>query len=401
MKDNKMRTKELYQRILNFDTCERTVNWEFSYWGGALDRWYKEGLPKKYGLERKVEFGETVCGPGLHYPLTSIGAGCNVLEDKDVFDFFNFDDGILTFPINHWIYPKFTPVILEEDEYKKKLIDEDGVTKVVKKDAGSMPHWLGWPVKDEKSWEKFKEERFQINYEERLDKNYSDYEKILLKKDHPVNLFGDPVGFYGSIRYLVGEINLLYMYHDNTKLIKNILNFLTDFWINIAEEILSRYEIKTASFWEDMSGKNGPLISPDTFREFMSPCYKKLIDFLKSKGVKHFVVDTDGNVNKLIPLFLEVGMTGMLPFERQAGNDLLKIRKKFPKLQIMGGFDKNVLAKSKKEIDNELKILKEIIKLGGYIPYCDHLVPPNVSWENYKYFRKKLKEIIFSTKVLQ
>ena len=131
----------------------------------------------------------------------------------------------------------------------------------------------------------------------------------------------------------------------------------------------------------------------------MLPCFKGLIDFLKIKGVKHFIVDTDGNVNKLIPLFLEVGITGMLPFERQAGNDLLKIRKKYPKLQIMGGFNKNVLANSRKEIDNELNIVKEMVKLGGYIPYCDHLVPPNVSWENYKYYRKRLKEIIYSTKI--
>jgi hypothetical protein len=60
----------------------------------------------------------------------------------------------------------------------------------------------------------------------------------------------------------------------------------------------------------------------------------------------------------------------------------------------------NVLAKSKKEIDNELMIIREMIKMGGYIPYCDHLVPPNVSWENYKYFREKLIEVIYSTKVL-
>ena len=48
----------------------------------------------------------------------------------------------------------------------------------------------------------------------------------------------------------------------------------------------------------------------------------------------------------------------------------------------------------------ELMIIREMIKMGGYIPYCDHLVPPNVSWENYKYFREKLKEVIYFTKVL-
>jgi uroporphyrinogen decarboxylase len=394
-----MKTGELFLKIMNFEDCERCINWEFSYWGGTLNRWYMEGLPKKYGLERDVGYGETVCGPGLHYPLISIGAGYNVLVDRDVSGFFKFDDGILTFPINHWIFPKFDARVLEEDENIKKVIDEDGVTKIVKKDSSSMPYWLDWPVKDEKSWEEFKEERFQINYEERLDKNFSDYDNILKEKAVPVNLFGDPVGFYGSIRYLIGEMNLLYMYYDNPSFVKKILNFLADFWINIAEEILSRYEIKVVSFWEDMSGKNGPLIGPATFREFMSPCYKRIIDFLRSKGAEHFIVDTDGKIDVLIPLFLDAGMTGILPIERQAGNDLLGIRRKYPKLQIMGGFDKNVLTYSIKEIDIELKIIKEMIKKGGYIPFCDHLVPPNVSWSNYKYFREKLTDIIYTTKI--
>jgi uroporphyrinogen decarboxylase len=394
-----MNTGDIYLSILNFEECERCINWEFSYWGGALNRWYKEGLPKKYGLEREVGFGETVCGPGLHYPLISIGAGHNILVDKDVAEYFDFDESIMSFPINHWIYPKFDLTVMEEDELNMKLLDVDGISKKIKKDGSSMPYFFEWPVKDGKSWEKIKEERFQFNYEERLDKNFKDYEILLMERKVPINLFGDPVGFYGSIRFLVGELNLLYMYYDNPKLVKSILSFLTDFWIHVAEEILSRYEIKVASFWEDMSGKNGPLVGPNIFKEFMSPCYKRIIDFLKARGVQHFIVDTDGNVNTLIPLFLETGMTGMLPFERQAGNDLIEIRKKYPELQMMGGFDKNTLAYGKKEIDSELVIIKKMIKSGGFIPYCDHLVPPNVSWENYKYFRERLKEIIYSTRI--
>jgi hypothetical protein len=394
-----MTASERYLKVLNFAETDRTVNWEFAYWGGALNRWYEEGLPKKYGLEKKVEYGETVCGAGLHYPLVSVSGGQNIVIDRDVSDFFHFDHNLVCPPINHWIYPKCDKVTMKEDTYKIQIVDEYGITKVIKKDASSMPHWIDWPVKDEKSWEKIREERFQLNYHDRIVHTQSDFSKIVTDKTHPVNLFGDPVGFYGSIRFLVGEMNLLYMYYDNPTLVKNILQFLTDFWINMAEEILHRYNIEVCAFWEDMSGKNGPLIGPNIFREFMSPCYKRLIDFLKTKGVKHFIVDTDGNVSVLIPLFLEVGITGLLPFERQAGNDLLQIRKKYPRLQMAGGFNKNVLSQSYTEIDKELEIIRNMIQLGGFIPYCDHLVPPNVPWDNYRYFRKRLTEIILSTTV--
>jgi hypothetical protein len=394
-----MTTYERYVQILNFGETDRTLNWEFAYWGGALNRWYREGLPRKHSLAKEVEYGETVCGPGLHYPLVSVSGGENILIDRDVSSYFHFDDDLACPPVNHWIYPKFKREILSEDRDRIRIIDEDGITKVIKKDASSMPHWIDWPVKDRKTWEKTKEERFRLDFGERVDHTQGSFDKIIKDQQCPVNLFGDPVGFYGSIRFLVGEMNLLYLYYDDPALVKSILNFLTEFWINMAEEILSRYDILVCAFWEDMSGKTGPLIGPNIFKEFMSPCYKKLISFLRTKGVRHFIVDTDGNVSQLIPLFLEAGITGMLPFEKQADNDLIKIRKEYPALQMAGGFNKNVLARGRPEIDRELEETKYMIQLGGYIPYCDHLVPPNVPWDNYCYFRNELIRIIQSTRV--
>jgi hypothetical protein len=164
-----MTTYERYIQILNFDETDRTLNWEFAYWGGALNRWYAEGLPRKHGLEKEVEYGETVCGPGLHYPLGSVSGGDKILIDRDVSSFFHFDDDLACPPVNHWIYPKFEREIQHEDWDRIQILDEDGITKVIKKDASSMPHWIEWPVKDRNTWEKMKEERFQLDYRERFD----------------------------------------------------------------------------------------------------------------------------------------------------------------------------------------------------------------------------------------
>jgi hypothetical protein len=30
---------------------------------------------------------------------------------------------------------------------------------------------------------------------------------------------------------------------------------------------------------------------------------------------------------------------------------------------------------------------------GGYIPMADHQVPPDVSWDNYLYYRRRLAEL--------
>jgi hypothetical protein len=33
-----MKVRDLYLDILDFKKCDRTLNWEFAYWGGTLKR---------------------------------------------------------------------------------------------------------------------------------------------------------------------------------------------------------------------------------------------------------------------------------------------------------------------------------------------------------------------------
>lgn len=67
---------------------------------------------------------------------------------------------------------------------------------------------------------------------------------------------------------------------------------------------------------------------------------------------------------------------------------------------MIGGFDKNTLYKGKEYINRELKKIPYLISKGGFIPCADHLIPPNCSWEDFKYYRYKLKNVIDKTKVL-
>ena len=390
-----MNTKDLFLNILEFNPKARTLDWEFGYWGGTLESWYKEGLPKKNNDFKNLTYGEGICGPGLHWPMLSFSN--KILLDRDVHNYFRFDNNLITYPFDYWLNPKFKKIIINEDENKVELWDTDGIRKIIFKDNSCMPFWLDFPVKNENDWEKIKEERLNLN--NIIERSKVDLDDFIYKEkinNHPVCLFGDPVGFFGSLRFLIGEENLFLYFYDKPLLIKDIQNYLCDFWVQIAESILEKNEVDCVFFWEDMSGKTGPLISPKMFKEFITPCYKRIIDYLKQKGLKHFIVDTDGNVSELIQLFIEVGMTGMYPFEVQAGNDILDIRKKYPSLQIFGGINKYELTKGKKYIDKEIKKVGEMIKYSGYVPYADHLIPPDVSWENFEYYRNKLKEIIYN-----
>ena len=105
-----------------------------------------------------------------------------------------------------------------------------------------------------------------------------------------------------------------------------------------------------------------------------------------------------GNVEKLIPLFLESGITAVFPFEVQAGNDIVSYRQKYPQLQILGGINKMKIAQGKEAIEEELNSkVPFMLKSGGYVPHIDHHVHPDISWEDFKYYRARLNEMILTS----
>src|SRR5208283_4209319 len=83
------------------------------------------------------------------------------------------------------------------------------------------------------------------------------------------------------------------------------------------------------------------------------------------------------------------------PFEAAAGCDSVAIRKKYGKdLIIQGAIDKRALAKSKEAIDREvLSKVPWLCLQGGFFPQVDHLVPPDVSLENYTYYSQLLRKV--------
>ena len=69
-------------------------------------------------------------------------------------------------------------------------------------------------------------------------------------------------------------------------------------------------------------------------------------------------------------------------------------RSKFPTLAFLGGIDKRALAIGPSAIDRELERVWPAVEKGRYIPDLDHLVPDDVSWENYCYYTEKLKRLV-------
>ena len=112
----------------------------------------------------------------------------------------------------------------------------------------------------------------------------------------------------------------------------------------------------------------------------------------------YFWLDSDGDVEAIIPLLIESGIDCLWPMEQASGMDPVRLRKKFGNdIVFAGGIDKRELAKGRTAIDNELrsKILP-LRECGGYFPHVDHTVDPGVSYDNWLYYLEAKEKLIGS-----
>ena len=105
-------------------------------------------------------------------------------------------------------------------------------------------------------------------------------------------------------------------------------------------------------------------------------------------------MDSDGKIDELIPIWIESGINVCDPIEVAAGNDICEFRKRFGKrIASRQGVDKRCMAKGGKIIENELARVAPVVRDGGYIPSCDHGVPPDISWPDFAHYSRLLAEM--------
>ena len=82
-----------------------------------------------------------------------------------------------------------------------------------------------------------------------------------------------------------------------------------------------------------------------------------------------------------------------IPCEIAAGIEPQLIREKYPGLALLGGIDKRALIRGKPSIEQEImRKVPVLIKQRNYIPSVDHHVPSDVSFENFSYYIKFLRQ---------
>jgi len=380
-----LNTRERFNAVMAFEENSRNIKLEYGYWAGLIKKWNEGNNGVFEGVSTELADIDLI---RTSIPLVE-GTEEKSLDTK-LMAYFGLEPYPVKFPCN--FSPMADKKIIEKNNDFTVFIDEYCLTQKVLAGGTSVPMTLDYAVKNRNDFENYKS-LYSNKFNNRLPDNFDMLANKLKNRDFAIRLGGHPFGFCGIARHIMGEFNYMLGLYDNPLLIKEInefyLNFVCDYWA----EILKKVEIDWIMIWEDMAFKTGPIISREAFREFMSPYYVRFIDFLKQYKVKNIIVDSDGLIEELIPLWVELGVTGIFPME--AVNDIIKIRNEFPGLQIIGGVDKRIaLNDNTRDMDKEFEKIGILLKKGGYIPHIDHSIPMDTDFARFKQYRTRLNRHI-------
>jgi len=364
---------------MRFKPVDRLPFTEIGLWEQTIDRWHDEGWPRDIRMDSFwLQYDQGECF-GL-----------------DRFGYIDITMGMI---------PGFQEEILEEDERYMIIRRTDGrITKALKKGSArgmrsSMDTYLEFPVKCRADWEDL-QWRYDPNSQARYPPYWDDHVRCLEGRGYPIHI---PVlsstagsGFYSSFRNWMGTEMACTIFYDDPMWAHEMCDFIAETIIATCRRALEDVEVDFFFWHEDFAYNAGPLVSPRIFKEFLLPRYRRVNDFVRAHGVDIIFLDTDGDPRALIPLLLEAGVNGLFPCECAAHQDPVALRDEYGQgLLLWGGIDKRALAQDRKAIKQELlRKLPPLIEDGGYVPTVDHVVPPDVSYDNFLFYLDLKRRIL-------
>lgn len=190
---------------------------------------------------------------------------------------------------------------------------------------------------------------------------------------------------WSEVRDLHGFANSLIDILDNPKLIKAILDKAVEYYTELAK-ISANMGAEIAFSGDDIAGKNGLLMSPTHFKEFIYPAMKKLYAKWRSFGL-YIIKHSDGDLYPIMDLLIDTGLDCLHPIDPLAGMSLEKVKAKYGnKICIMGNVNcaGNLVHGNKEDVIDEVKRCIDIAAPGGgYILSSSNSILNSVKPENY------------------
>ncbi len=342
----------------------------------TLAAWHQQGLPADvFWRDYLWEMLKLPIEPKS--PVSDLGVTFKMLPW--------FEEKILEHKNGHLVVQDYSGAIVEiSDRYDFSYLRnaKDFVTR----------KWHRFPVENRQDWQEKMRWRYDPHHPERFPADFTERCRLLVDRETPFSL--TLPGPFWQLRDWIGLEPLCLMMVEQPEFIDELIDFWTEFMLETMKPILANVELDFVQVNEDMAYKMHSMISPRMIRRFMMPCWQKWSAALRAANVAVISVDSDGYIGELIPLWMEAGFQNTWPVEVAAGNDIVAYRRQYGQsFAYGGGIDKRALAAGGEVMRAELARLAPLIKEGGYLPTCDHGVPPDISWPNFIEYTRLLAQL--------
>ena len=356
-----MSPRELFHAVMFYEEFDRMPVLHWAGWAETEARWRAEGLP-------------------------------GTVDDAHAF--LGTDPLPLPVPVENGLFPRFEEETLEETAAYRIFRQSDGVVAQHWKDRSCIPRFVDFLLKDRSGWRR---------YQERLQPDPGRLPRDLDATIERLKASGQPLAIstgslVGWIRDWMGVVNFAYLQQDDPALLGEMIDTLADISCWCLDQVLPRVRVEFGGGWEDICGRNGPLISPALFRKYAVPAYRRITDRLRDHGVGLHWIDCDGFIEALLPLWIEGGVNVLFPVEIGAWNaDPMAMRRRHGReLRLVGGIDKRALARGRRTIEEEIARRVPLMREGGYVPLPDHVIPPDVPLDDYRWYLERIRELRFT-----
>lgn len=360
-KQNGMTLRERFRRTMHYQSVDRLPNFEFGYWESTLRNWHKQGLPE------------------------------SVVNEGTAYDFFGIENWYVA-PVNVGINRIFceSKVIEETDEKIVTMDWNGGISEINKSGDKSIPHYIKFPITDRKSWEPFKESL--LDDAGRYPDNWDELAAQYRNRDYPLGI--NLGSLIGVARNLIGFNGIALMVYEDPSLLEEIVDTFCTCVCRSIRRAVKDVQFDYAFGWEDICFNSGPIVGVPFFRDVLAPRYKRITDLMRLHGVDIAATDCDGNITQVVPHFLAGGVNTMFPVEVHGGTDPVALRLEHGReLRLWGGVDKMIFLQDKAAIDREMERLRPVVEDGGFIPTVDHRVQADASYDLYRHYLDRKREL--------
>jgi uroporphyrinogen decarboxylase len=357
--------RERYVETLTFGSPDRIPFEPGRPRESTLAAWRKQGLPegadwREYLLD-KLDIEPEPAGAAL-----DLGVDFRMIP--------RFEEKVLEHRDGHYVVQDWKGNVCEiSDEYDVTYLRQakDFVTR----------RWIRCPVESADDWEVMKA-RYEVDALGRFPADFA--ERCEKARDRDWVLSVSVSGPFWQMREWCGFEGLCMMMVENPGLVQEMAAFWTEFVSAVLGEILRHIVPDRLAVSEDMAYKERAMISPAMTREFLAPSWSRWSAEARAAGCPLVDMDSDGYVGELVPIWVECGINVCDPLEVAAGNDIAEYRRLFGRsMAYRMGVDKRAMGKGGDAVRAELERVRPVVEDGGYIPGCDHGVPPDVSWPRF------------------